>query len=335
MPKQSVSTLLLIVISTGIGLLLAEAGLRILGIGYGNVPLEASRYLHHVHPRNYDFLVYDPRGEYGGTRIYYDEKGYRVPGEGASPNRTGAKRIAFMGDSFTEGNQLPWAETFVGLIEEHNSDIVVRNFGVSSYSPVMYLVQLKSDVREFKPTDVVLQIFNNDFSDDDGYITTGNSKHLNELIALDGGSRSLSIYLLRYSYVARIVRRAQLQIAYAIKNTDSPTGTGEERASPNRIGDVTRGALEEIKRVCDESGIALHMLMIPNKQLVVSGSCCESDYEYIELRKLSEQLGIDFIDVAPLFSAYAKPDKLFFPVDIHLTAEGSKLIASAINAKLD
>ena len=62
-----------IVFSTFIAFLIAEILLRTLGIGYGNAPLERSPLYHHVHPSNYQFLMHDPRAEYGGYNIYYDD----------------------------------------------------------------------------------------------------------------------------------------------------------------------------------------------------------------------------------------------------------------------
>ena len=69
-----------------------------------------------------------------------------------------------MGDGFTEANSVSWAQSFVGLIESKNSNLSVRNFGVASYSPVIFLVQMNNEVKSFQPTDVVVQIFENDFN---------------------------------------------------------------------------------------------------------------------------------------------------------------------------
>ncbi|MEQ1898962.1 MAG: hypothetical protein ABL971_16465 [Vicinamibacterales bacterium] len=326
---------MLVLVSTALTLLLVEAGLRAFGIGYGNAPLEASRYLHHVHPRNYQFLMHNPSGEYGGFLVRFDDKGYRVPLGDSNVPRPGARRIAFMGDSFTEGLQMSWAETYVGLIEQYDRSVAVRNFGVASYSPVLYCAQLKGDVLEFKPTDVVLQIYSNDFKDDETYLNKADSQNVHELTRVDGGSSSLAIYLLRYSYVVRLLRKAQLQTKYLIESRNqSSDKAGRGEAAPTPIGGITRRALEEIQRICREHGISLYILMIPSKELVRNGSCCDRDFNYLELQGLSSQLGIEFVDVAPLFAAAARTDRLFFPVDDHLTAEGARVMASAISSKL-
>lgn len=49
-------------------------------------------------------------------------------------------RLAFIGDSFTEGVGYPWGQTFVGRVAAalDPQGIEVLNLGVSSYSPVLY-----------------------------------------------------------------------------------------------------------------------------------------------------------------------------------------------------
>jgi hypothetical protein len=55
------------------------------------------------------------------------------------------KRIAFIGDSFTEGIGLSYPQTFVGIIDStlSKNNIEVLNFGVSSYAPVIYWRKIK------------------------------------------------------------------------------------------------------------------------------------------------------------------------------------------------
>ena len=86
------------------------------------------------------------------------------------------KSILFLGDSFTEAVQVRWEKSFVGLIESPN--ITVKNFGVISYSPIIYIAQMLKEMEDFQPTDIVVQIFENDFNDDLKYIKRANSQNL-------------------------------------------------------------------------------------------------------------------------------------------------------------
>jgi len=52
-----------VVISSLVALASVEAALRIANRGYGNAPLLPDAVLHHAHPRNYQFLNYDPASE--------------------------------------------------------------------------------------------------------------------------------------------------------------------------------------------------------------------------------------------------------------------------------
>jgi hypothetical protein len=163
--RTVVANAVLILGSLLVGLVAAELGLRVAGIGYGNSPVEASSRLRHERPRSYEFLADDPAGEYGGFMVRYDDSGHRV-GDEAPKAADAERRIAFLGDSFTEGHTSAWNETFIGWFERANRDIVTRNYGVASYAALMYLIQAKQDLPAFRPTDVVLQLFANDFDDD-------------------------------------------------------------------------------------------------------------------------------------------------------------------------
>jgi hypothetical protein len=69
--KKLAFAALSLVVGCVFALALAEAALRLLGIGYGNAPLETHPILHHVHPRNYSFLSYKPNDAYDGVHVYY------------------------------------------------------------------------------------------------------------------------------------------------------------------------------------------------------------------------------------------------------------------------
>ena len=59
----------LLIGSIGVGIILAELVLRVLGISYGNIHMESSAILHHAHTRNHGFISYHPSHEYGGHLV--------------------------------------------------------------------------------------------------------------------------------------------------------------------------------------------------------------------------------------------------------------------------
>jgi len=132
--------------------------------------MEPDPYLHHVHPKNYSFVQQHPSGELGGFQIRYDADGRVVRNTPLAldiPKNAAPCRIALMGDSFTEAGQVPFEASFAGLLEEAaRRSCEVRNYGVRSYSPAIYLVQWTRDVQPWHPTHVFLLLFGNDVRED-------------------------------------------------------------------------------------------------------------------------------------------------------------------------
>jgi lysophospholipase L1-like esterase len=316
-------------------LLLAELFLRLLGIGYGNSPLESSPRLHHIHPANYSYFVHDPAGEYGGYKIYFDREGYRIPDPDIKASSLNPERkIAFLGDSFTEGNEVSWKDSFIGLIQKNNPSVAVRNFGVSSYSPLIYLAQAKKELVEYKPTDVVLQIYSNDFDGDHEYLANANSQDLRQLTAVSGNERKLAIAILRHSYLARLVRKIQLQIDFLIHAPEKPAAFPDEAlyfdATAFERRKLTYEAILQIRDQVKNLGANFYLLIIPNKGLSIKGQCCATDRLHQEIAVFAKQNKIQFIDLGKAFGSSKNQRILFFPRDIHLTKEGNAEMASAI-----
>lgn len=333
------SSLILFLGSVVFALLLADLCLRILGIGYGNSPLESSARLHHLHPANYSYFVHDPAGEYGGYSIYFDHEGYRIPDPDIKISTLNPERkIAFLGDSFTEGNEVAWKDSFIGLIQKYNPNVAVRNFGVSSYSPLIYLAQSKKELVNYRPTDVVLQIYSNDFDSDHEYLANADSQDLKKLTAVSGSERKLAIVILRHSYLARLVRKIQLQIDYLIHAPEKPTAFPDEalyfdeKALERRK--LTYEAILQIRNQVNQLGANFYLLIIPNKGLAMKGQCCVNDRLHQEMARFAAKNQIQFIDLGKAFGNSKNQKTLFFPRDIHLTKDGNAEMASAITQSL-
>ena len=324
-----------------IAVLVVEFFLRVSEVGYGNSPIEMDQRLHHKHPRNYEFLSYHPGGEFIGHIVLYDEFGYRVKsknpilGEGEK-----ARRIAFLGDGFTEANSVGWEQSFVGLIESKNTTSKVRNFGVASYSPVIYLIQMQNEVKSFKPTDVVVQIFENDFYNDREYLKMANSETLSEINAISKGSSIRDTFkkILRYSYFARLVRKYQQQIIFFLSDQSDVNNKSfiidEGVITKENRKRQTYEAMLMLKDFADKINTQIFFFIIPNKQLSLRNQCCESDALAFEFYNFTESNNLNLIDLPKAFGHYSDQSKLFFQKDIHLTAEGHLLTAEVISKKL-
>ena len=321
-------------------LVFAEFILRLAGIGYGNSPIEVNQRLHHLHPKNYEFTAYHPSGEYKGHQIYYDEFGYRVSSKNFSYTNDSNRRIAFLGDGFTEANTVSWNQSFIGLIEMEKQNLVVRNFGVAGYSPYIYLVQLKNEVKLFQPTDVVVQILENDFYEDRKYSQRANSKRLSEVKSVSGGvsKKKTLVKILRYSYLARLLRKVQQKIMFKflnpVKDKSEDFLLNEQTYITKTEKEKTYEAILLLKDLSKMINAQIFFFVVPNKDLAMQNQCCESDSLAAEFREFSESNNLNLIDLAEVFGKYPEQSKLFFEKDAHFTPLGHSITAKAISKNL-
>ncbi len=216
-----IKNILTVFFATLIALVFAEVLLRVMGIGYGNSPLERSQTYHHVHPSNYQFFMHDPNGEYGGYQVYYDELGFRVPNGFSRINELQNldEAVLFLGDSFTEGRQVNYHKTFVSLVSDQ-LDVPTVNLGVSSYSPLIYELQVENIVSQFNADFVVLQIYSNDFDGDASYLQKAVFEN-NKIIGIDGGENNTLISIARNSFLLRFLRKSQLLLQTILSNSQA------------------------------------------------------------------------------------------------------------------
>jgi hypothetical protein len=321
-------------------LILAELLLRLMGIGYGNSPMESHPRLHHLHPTNYSYVVHDPAGEYGGHRIYLDHEGYRVPDPDIEVSKsTPTRTVAFLGDSFTEGNELAWKDSLIGLIQKENPSIAVRNFGVSSYSPIQYLAQTRKELIELKPTDVVMQLYSNDFDSDHEYLVKADTHDLDKLQVINGDGKKMVIALLRHSYLARLIRKIQLQVDFYINAPAEPPPFPEEVLYFDELAlkrrQLTYTAILKIRDEVNQQGAKFYLMLIPNKGLAMKGQCCKTDRLYQEVAGFTKENKINMIQLDNAFEQSKNQRTLFFPRDIHLTKDGNIELAASISQSLE
>ncbi|MGB5708291.1 MAG: SGNH/GDSL hydrolase family protein [Arenicellales bacterium] len=158
-------------------------------------------------------------------------------------------RIAFLGDSFTEAVQVAYENSFVGLLDK-NSDCAVRNYGTSSYSPIFYLLQWRQAVRSFEPSLVILQLYSNDIYSDQMYSKNSRKNEKGEVIAIPGHSGGWVTKQLRKSYLARLIRKTQLQLQWIYENwgkVQVVTGGVVEENS-----DISELSAELVKKLANE-----------------------------------------------------------------------------------
>jgi len=102
----------------------------------------------------------------GEAYVRINREGFRGP-ETSIAKPPGTLRIAVLGDSFTEAQQLPEDQTFSAVIARKLRDcaalggrkVEVLNFGVNGYGTAQELMTLRHQAWQFSPDIVVLAVF--------------------------------------------------------------------------------------------------------------------------------------------------------------------------------
>lgn len=314
----------------------AELMLRASGMGFGNSPMEPDPFLHHVHPKNYHFVQQHPSGELGGFEIEYNAEGRVYAGRNQPSATAVAKpcRVAVMGDSFTEGGQVPFTQTFAGILEgAAGQQCEVRNYGVRSYSPAIYLVQWTRDVQPWTPDVVFLLLFGNDVREDARYLQRAVRDDRNFPTAIEGPSDGWLLTQLRKSYVARFVRMVTLRAVWVWDNYGQEQwqvgGIAEENPE---WGGETPVLVQEIDRRVRAAGSRLVVMVVPSRYRLMGDGKIPVIGDFHEtMRNFTAQHGIEFLNLFEPFERASQDGiRLFFVKDIHFSSDGHLLTAASI-----
>lgn len=324
-----------------LGLLLAvgaaEIALRVMGMGFGNSPMEPHPFLHHAHPVNYSFIQQHPSGELGGFRIDYNHEGRVYRGPGTPPEPAGAEcRIALLGDSFTEAGQVPFADSFAGLLEAAAPGCAVRNYGVRSYSPAIYLVQWTRVIEPWRPTHVFVLVFGGDVREDVQYLQDATIDDHGLPTAIHGPGSGWLVSQLRRFYVARFARMVTQRASWAwtYRDQDQWTVGGVVEERPDWAGPTPR-LVEELHRRVQASGASFTLMVVPSRyRLMGDGRIPISHDLHDTVEAWARDRRIGFLDLnRPFAQAAGSGQALFFLQDIHFTREGHAVVAEAIKAR--
>ena len=325
-----------IVIGLALAMVVVEVALRILGMGFGNSPMESDPVLHHVHPKNYVFRQMHPSRELGGFDTYYDAEGLVVPGPEPEPPAATASncRVALMGDSFTEAGQVRFEESFAGRLKAAGLGACeVRNYGVRSYSPAIYLVQWTTVVRKWKPTHAFVLLFGNDVREDRNYLATAEFDAAGLPTAIRGPSGDWLLSQLRSFYVARFARMVytQLEWAWLHYGEEQWTVGGVVEENPDWPGKSDALLLELQRRVAAD-GTQLVLMAVPSRyRLMGDGTIAVTGDFHQSVKEWATRHGFTFLDLWVPFERAAKSGvPLFYLKDIHFASEGHAVAAAAI-----
>ena len=279
----------------------------------------------------YRFLSHTPSGEYGGHHVYYDQYGLVSDPKGGASKETNC-RIAFLGDSFTEAGQVAYKKSFVGLLD-FATNCTVRNYGVSSYSPIFYYLQWKHSVSLWKPNIVIVQIYSNDMKSDDMYFRQARFSADGKPVAIPGPSGGWFVKQLRKSYVLRLLRKAQLTIEWVLSNWGERKNIVGDFVEENPdISEVSSNMLILLNQEVIDSGAELTLFAVPSNFRLTNQDRTFTELEFADKWKAwASSKEIKYIDlVRPFEKAILRGERPFFESDMHFNVEGHAIVAGAI-----
>jgi hypothetical protein len=312
-----------------------EIVLRVLDLGYGSSPVESDPFLHHVHPANYRFIQRHPSGELGGFETIYDAERRVVSGRPSAPAGSGGDcRIALVGDSFVEAGQVPYPASFPGILEAGaDTRCVVKNFGVRSYSPSLYLVQWTREIQAWKPTHVFVLLFSNDITDDRGYLAVASRDAQGWPVAVPGPGGDWLQSQMRRLYVARMARTLYMQVTWAWQNRNHEqmrVGGIVEENPP--WGPPSSDMVAELARRVRASGARFTLMVVPSRYKLMGDGTVPMTFDlHHRVAQWATAQGLDFLDLNVAFEREAASGvPLFFRQDIHFNEAGHALAARVI-----
>ena len=191
------------------------------------------------------------------------------------------------------------------------------------------MVQLLGDIKEFTPTDVVIQLVSNDLADDHRYLKKANSQNIKEIRSINGDKQNLLIRLYRYSYLLRNIRTVQQIIKYKFfykkgKNPDLINPGFEKLGDKDNL---TTMIIDEIQNLSENSNFNLYFLFIPSRlNISPIKLCCENHSNYKLMKNFIKKE--NFIDISDYYANSTQP--LYFERDQHLTEYGHTAVAESI-----
>ena len=327
--------LILFLISSFFSFLCFELYLQEKDTGWGNAPLESSKILHHAHPKNYRYKFYMVgESEESNHLVYYNSDGLRADTQNLK-KKNDDNKIAFMGDSFTEAGQVSYAQSFPGIVD-YNSDAIVKNYGVSSYSPILYLLQWRKEVKDFAPDHVILQLYQNDIGDDLYYWDRSIKDEEGNILAVPGRDATLMRKILRKSYTLRFFRKLYIQLKWRYHNDEKNIyNVGGFIEPVIKVTPLSYNTVLELKNEVEISGAQFTLMVIPSKFNAQTKNIRNKKEEFSDQWKVfCENENINFIDLVKTFRNNVKIDSIskspFFEYDIHLNSFGHSIIGNEL-----
>jgi len=311
--KNAVFSAIILVICLVLGLGAGEAVLRIKNLSMQNYDIEMWRYakelktpsadpaLGHEHIKNSSALLQsvDIRTNAWGLR-----------GGPVVDMPAGGRRILVLGASITLGWGVKEEDTLTSVLErkfaEKGEPVQVLNAGIGNYNAERYVKHFFHDLKDLKPTDIVVHYFLRDA----------------EKLEAGGGN-----FFLRNSELA-------VTLWIAMNRLIGPQGEGSINDHYKAVYDTQsegyktmEASLMELADYAKANNIRLTLAMVPDVHNL-------ENYPFTDIhqrmKSVAEGMGYRFVDLLPAFGTLSPEDVWAMPGDPHPNALGHKLMADAL-----
>lgn len=284
----------------------------------------------------------------------------------------GWTRLLLLGDSFTEGQGVPWPDTLAGrltraLAPRHET---VLNGAVSSYATAIYLAKMRYllEVEKLAVDRVVLLMDISDPLNDAGwYETTADGRVVDRdsPAVKESLPQRLGQWYKRTSLIARLVVRLRDNLHYAglkaeyearADHDGAPFDLALVEEKTTGIRDavwtyddeawaaygqkgraIAKANLDQLKALLDARGIPFTLVVYPWPDQIFHDPQAPRQTDF--WRAWAAANGTRFVNLFPLFTDGLSPEKAlatyFIPYDVHWNAAGHGLVAKALLDALD
>ena len=277
-------------------------------------------------------------------------------------------RILMLGDSFTMGKGVEDDQTASALLQRalNQADpdcgavtVEVLNGGVDSYAPILSYIQLTRDLAPLDPDLVILNLDVSDLIQETAYRSAAVRGPDGEIVAVPGSAdkallserirdwieQNMFLTRLGLFYTNRMFKHTDLTVRDVVTRADYEVvaHTLAEDTEPRE--EQWKNIFESILRIrawCDERDIRFLLTIYPWAHQVSADEWNPGRYTFMPkdatptdrnleaVQALSDEHGIELLNLFPVFRAYRGDDPLFFEYDMHWTVTGNQVMAQGL-----
>lgn len=281
-------------------------------------------------------------------------------------------RILMLGDSFTMGKGVEDDETASFLVEQYlnagesgcdSMTVQVLNGGVDSYAPILSYIQLTRDLAPLQPDLVVLNLDVSDLVQETAYRTEAVYGPDGEIVAVPGQADRVLLNERIRNWIEQNMFLTRLGLFYTNKLfhhkdltvRDVVTRASDEAVAHTLAGDTTDrteqwenifDSIIRIRDYCRENGMEFLLTIYPwahqvsddewnpGRYTFMPRDATPTDSNLVKVQALSDEHGIELLNLFPVFRAYSGEAPLYFKYDMHWTVQGNRVMAAGLGEYL-